>query len=334
MRKDGHKMIFADKLIQLRKKAGLSQEELAEHMGVSRQSVSKWEGAQSIPELEKIIHLSELFGVSTDYLLKDEIVETEYVDVKDTTSPLRRVSMEEANTFLSLKDTTSKWIAYATLMCILSPICLIILSALSEISEYGISESAAGGIGMLILIILIIIAVAIFIYCGSKTAQFEYLDKEIFETEYGVSGMVKERKEQYKSTYTKNNIIGSCLCIMFLIPLFIGVLLNENDNLLMVIMLSISFVFIGIGVVFFIRSGIIWASYEKLLQEGDYSEEKKKNQSITTAIFTSYWLIATAIFLVYSFTTNKWESSWIVWAVAGVLFPAVVAITNVFHKIK
>ena len=54
-------MIFADKLIQLRKKSGWSQEELAEQMGVSRQSISKWEGAQSIPDLEKIIRLAKLF---------------------------------------------------------------------------------------------------------------------------------------------------------------------------------------------------------------------------------------------------------------------------------
>ena len=62
-------MIFADKLILLRKKAGWSQEELADQMNVTRQSVSKWEGAQSVPDLEKMLRLSELFGVSTDYLL-------------------------------------------------------------------------------------------------------------------------------------------------------------------------------------------------------------------------------------------------------------------------
>ena len=54
-------MIFADKLILLRKKAGWSQEELAEQMNVTRQSVSKWEGAQSVPDLDKMIRLSELF---------------------------------------------------------------------------------------------------------------------------------------------------------------------------------------------------------------------------------------------------------------------------------
>ena len=75
-------MIFAEKLVQLRKKAGWSQEELAAQMNVSRQSVSKWEGAQSIPDLEKIIRLSKLFNVSTDYLLKDEKEEEENSIIK------------------------------------------------------------------------------------------------------------------------------------------------------------------------------------------------------------------------------------------------------------
>ena len=66
-------MIFADKLIRLRKQAGLSQEELASELNISRQSVYKWEQAQSIPDLDKIIQLPTFFNVSTDYLIKDEI---------------------------------------------------------------------------------------------------------------------------------------------------------------------------------------------------------------------------------------------------------------------
>ena len=68
-------MIFADKLIALRKKAGWSQEELAQQLNVSRQSVSKWEGAQSVPDMDKVVMMSRLFGVSTDFLLKDELEE-------------------------------------------------------------------------------------------------------------------------------------------------------------------------------------------------------------------------------------------------------------------
>ena len=62
-------MILADKIARLRKQNGWSQEELAARMNVSRQAVSKWESAASVPELDKIIRLSEIFGVSTDYLL-------------------------------------------------------------------------------------------------------------------------------------------------------------------------------------------------------------------------------------------------------------------------
>ena len=63
------KMILADKIINERKKNGWSQEELAEMLEVSRQSVSKWESAQSVPDLQKILKMAEVFGVSTDYLL-------------------------------------------------------------------------------------------------------------------------------------------------------------------------------------------------------------------------------------------------------------------------
>ena len=78
-------MIMADKIIELRKKNGWSQEELAEHLGVSRQAVSKWEGALSVPDINKVIAMSSLFGVTTDYLLKDdaEAEETEETENAD-----------------------------------------------------------------------------------------------------------------------------------------------------------------------------------------------------------------------------------------------------------
>ena len=321
-------MIFADKLILLRKKAGWSQEELAEQMNVTRQSVSKWEGAQSVPDLDKMIRLSELFGVSTDYLLKDEIEQAEHINSSNDMPSLKRVSMEEANAFLSVKSRTAKTIAYAAFLCILSPIALLILGAISESTSGGLSEDIAGGIGMIALIIFVAIAAVMFISSGSKTAPFAYLEKEKFETEYGVSGMVKERKAKYKDLHTKNNIAGTCLCITALIPAIIDV---DND-LFLIIMLSFSFIIAGIGVICFIKTGIIWASYEKLLQEGEYSKENKEKPSIAVAVYTAYWVIATAVYVGYSLSSNNWGQSWIIWVVAGVMFPAIVAITNAFDK--
>lgn len=325
-------MIFADKLILLRKKAGWSQEELADQMNVTRQSVSKWEGAQSVPDLEKMLRLSELFGVSTDYLLKDEIEEAEHIDSSDDTPSLRRVSMEEANAFLSVKLRTAKTIAYAAFLCIVSPIALLILGAISESTVGVLNENIAGGIGMIVLIILVAIAAVMFISSGSKTAPFAYLEKEKFETEYGVSGMVKERKAQYKDLHTKHNIAGACLCVTALIPLFVGAIIDADNDLFLTIMLSLSFLIAGVGVICFIKTGIIWASYEKLLQEGEYSKENKEKPSLSSAIYTAYWVIAAAVYLGYSLSSNNWGQSWIIWVVAGVIFPAVIAITNAFEK--
>ncbi len=325
-------MIFADKLILLRKKAGWSQEELAEQMDITRQSVSKWEGAQSVPDLEKMIRLSELFGVSTDYLLKDEIEEAEQLNSSNDIPTLRRVSMEEANAFLSIKSKTAKTIAYATFLCIFSPIALLMLGAINESTPGILNEDIAGGIGMIVLIIFAAISAVMFVLSGNKTAPFAYLEKEKFETEYGVRGMVKERKAQYKDLHTKNNIAGTCLCITALIPLFVGAIIDADNDLFLTIMLSLSFLIAGVGVICFIKTGIIWESYEKLLQEGEYSIENKEKPSIATAVYTAYWIIATAIYLGYSLSSNNWGQSWIIWVVAGVMFPAIIAITNAFDR--
>ena len=114
-------MILADKIIELRKKNGWSQEELAEKMAVSRQSISKWEGAQSVPDMGRIVRLSELFGVSTDYLLKDEMETEERTEAIAETTAYKTVSMEEANAFLQMKELSSRRTAIGVMLCILSP---------------------------------------------------------------------------------------------------------------------------------------------------------------------------------------------------------------------
>ena len=105
-------MILADKIINERKKNGWSQEELAEMLGVSRQSVSKWEGAQAVPDLQKILKLAEIFGVSTDYLLKDEIEEADsseaVKEVSEHVPPLRKVTLAEVNEFIEDKKWENK----------------------------------------------------------------------------------------------------------------------------------------------------------------------------------------------------------------------------------
>lgn len=101
-------MILADKIIRLRKKNGWSQEELAEKINVSRQAVSKWESAQTVPDLEKILMLGALFGVTTDYLLKDEI-ESEEFSSGGEDSAVRRLTLAEANEYLAWEEVVAAY---------------------------------------------------------------------------------------------------------------------------------------------------------------------------------------------------------------------------------
>ncbi len=331
-------MTFSDKLIRLRKKAGWSQEDLADRMDVTRQSVSKWESGQSVPDLEKVVRISDLFGVSTDYLLKDDVDDTEirndYGDGKktDDVPALKCVSMDEAAAFLSAKSVTSGRIAFATFLCIISPVCLIILAALSEIPEYGIKDTVACGVGMIVMLALVAVAVAMYILSGRKTSAYTYLEREVFVTETGVRQMVEDCKKMYSKAYTAYNVAGACCCISAVIPLFVGIIFNEANIQLIVWMLGLMFVIIGIGVYLFIKCGIIWASYQKLLQEDEYSKERKMSRPIASAVSGIYWLVVTAIFICYSLPTNDWENSWVIWAVAGVLFPVAIAICNLIDK--
>ena len=330
-------MILADKIINLRKKNGWSQEELAEKLGVTRQSISKYEGAQSIPDLDKILKLSEIFGVTTDYLIKDELEEEEYVpsqmqeNESESDRSVHKVTMEMANEYLQIIDWSAGKTAFATMLCILSPIVLLMLGAMSEMPNYHISENAAAGIGICVLIVLIAIAVTIFILCGMKTKKYEFMEKEDIETVYGVSGMVKEKRDAYHSMYVTQLVIGIACCICSVIPLF-GTLAVSESDFYMVSAVCMLLALVAIGTYFIVRSAAKMNAMNQLLEEEDYTRQKKHENKKMSGPVMVYWLIATAIYLAWSFTTNDWDRTWIIWPVVGVLFPAFFAIVNGIRK--
>ena len=320
-------MILADKIIKMRKKNGWSQEELADRMNVSRQAVSKWESAQTIPDLEKILQLSTLFGVTTDYLLKDEIEDEEFTSDPSSDTTVKRISIEEANAYIEQRKKAAWRIALATFLCILSPIALIVLSILSELPNPLVSEITAGAVGLTVLFGFIICAVPIYIYCGFKNQPYAFLDKNIpFELAYGVKGLVTEKKNAFRPTYIAYNIIATCVCIFSVVPLII---LSFTENAMLVaVALALLMVLVGIGAGMFIVAGTQNASMQKLLKEGDFTEEEKKRTGIREVVGGCYWSILTAIYLAWSFLTNHWHISWLVYAIGGVLFPIVMSICD------
>lgn len=320
-------MILAEKIMRLRKKNGWSQEELADKMNVSRQAVSKWESAQTIPDLAKILQLGELFGVTTDYLLKDEIEDEEFTD-DSSDHTVKLISIDDANAYLEQRKRAARQIAIATFLCILSPITMIILGAAAEIPSLGVSETVASVIGLVALFVFVLTAVPIFIYCGFKNEPYAFLDKNVpFELEYGVKGLVSERKKQFENVYIRWNIIATCICIFSPLPLIVSAF-SENE-MLCVFMLAVTMMIAGIGASIFITVGVQNASMQKLLREGEYTVQEKIRSGLRETVGFAYWGVITAIYLTWSFLTYQWHISWIVFAVGAILFPVAMHICNV-----
>ena len=324
-------MILADKIMELRKKNGWSQEELAEKLDVSRQSVSKWESAQSIPDMGRIVRLSELFGVSTDYLLKEEIEKADLQPVPDSDTVRRAVAIEEASAFLNWKEKEAPRIAFGVMLCILSPVLLIFLSGAQAFQLIPITENQAVGIGLTLLLVMVGCAVALFVTAGLRGKPWEFLEKEEIETLYGVSGMVKERKNGFQPIFTRQLTVGIVLCVLAVIPIFLSMIFGD-ESILQVLAVCVLLVLVAIGVLLIVRASVIWGSYQQLLEEGDYSREAKAESRKYGWICGTYWMLITAAFLAWSFITGNWGRTWIIWPIAGVAFGAVYEIVKAVRR--
>lgn len=329
-------MILADKIVSLRKKAGWSQEDLAEKLGVPRQSVSKWEGAQSVPDMDKVVQMSRLFGVSTDFLLKDELEEeTPCAAAQDDDTPLRRVSLTQASAYLALRKAAAPKIAIATALCITSPVTLILLAGMSEVQRFPISGNAAAGIGLCVMLVLLLaVAVSIFLRADADVRDYRFLAEEPFETEYGVEGMVRQRQREYKDTHTRLVTVGVVLCVLAAVPLFAAMCISGSD-LLYIAAVCALLVLVAIGCLALVTAGVYQGAMEQLLEEGDYTRPQKKHHKLMGTVTMIYWLTATAVFLLYTYGPHgngQPRYSWIIWAVAGVLYAAVMGIVRIISR--
>lgn len=120
-------------------------------------------------------------------------------------------------------------------------------------------------------------------------------------------------------------ITATVLCIVSAIPILCGAFFtqhlsgNQIDSL-MTGLVAITLILIAIGVFFFVKSNTIEDGYDILLQVKDYSPQNKLGRKKMRKYATIYWLIMTAIYLGYSFSTENWEHSWIIWPISGIAY--------------
>ena len=250
-------MILADKIIALRRQRGWSQEELAGQLGVSRQAVSKWESASAIPDLERILKMSQIFEVSTDYLLKEELEELE-ISVDGGTEPeegVKSVSLEEASSFMEQKKRHALSQAIAIAAYMLCPVFLIFLSGYSELASARISEEAAAGIGLVVLLLIIGVATVVVVLNDARLEKYEYLKKGHFRLQYGVEGIVKKRQEEIGVFYRTCVAAGIFLLITAALPIFLVMIFLGENEFLGVIAVDVMLMLVAMGIFLIVWSG-------------------------------------------------------------------------------
>ncbi len=326
-------MILSEKLYTLRTKAGLSQEELAERLNVSRQSVSKWESGSSIPTIDKILELSSVYGVSTDYLLKDELegLPNEVVpDLYQSDEP-RELSLETATEYLSLLRVSAKWIALGVGLCILSPVGMFVLLGLYFAGIGLPSEEAAAGVGIGVLLLFVAVAVLLFILNGMRLEEYDYLEKEEFRLAYGVVGIVEKEAKEFTPRFYQGIACGVTLCVISCVPLVVASAAGAGEATCM-FLLALLLVLVAAGVYLIVRTATRKGGYDRLLQQGEFTKEKKQENRRLEVFDTVYWCVMAAIYLGISFVFMNWAVSWILWPVAGVAFAAIRAVVAMVMK--
>ena len=177
--------------------------------------------------------------------------------------------------------------------------------------------------GTAVLLAIVAVAVAVFILCGLKLKKYEFLEKESFSLAYGVSGIVGKRREMHEGAARRQLVTGVTLCIVGVIPLILAGALGASDY----VCITCTNVLLA-----FIRSAVVTAGFDKLLQQGDYTEDNKRRERRLSFLPGAYWCVATAVYLFWSFRTDLWNQTWIVWPVAGVLYAAVYGILKAVVK--
>jgi hypothetical protein len=244
----------------------------------------------------------------------------------------REVSREEAEEYIETVKKTTPKIAVGVMMCIFSPIVLLLLGGISEYKG-GISEGAAAGTGICVLLVMVAFAVGIFIYFGSKVSRFEYMKKELVHIDSFYAKQIRERLQYEQLQGNVKLIVGIVLCILSVIPLIIFGCQKESPQQEFLCVMGVCFLLIvvGIGVYLIICSSGAKECYEVLLQEGEFTPKSKKTSKVMEKVASIYWSLITFVYLAWSFYSMKWGFTWIVWPIAGVLYGLIATIGSVFE---
>lgn len=283
-------MNFSENLVTLRKKSNMTQEQLAERLNVTRQTIYKYETGQTYPEMDKLLDLSKIFNINLDQLINGQIDE-------DLNNPIKSDVIKHYKGFFSMIGLG--------VFLILIGVAQIMLwedfaPANSKLSEF---------MPVTILFIFVIFALIIFIFFGMSESA--YREENVFELSF-----TKSEKNKANRTAAITISLGISLILIGLILLIIfDEVLDSKYDWPVAILISL----VGVATFLFIRFGGMLSLYK----DKDFftkDADKKKSSTLTARLSGVIWILSLIVFLVWGFLFHGgFALSWISFLVGGLL---------------
>ena len=301
-------MTLQEKIIKLRKKNGWSQEELADKLYVTRQAVSKWESGNSLPDVEKIVHMSKLFGVTTDYLLNDEIG-TEDIIEESVADDNKILEQADVDAYLEAEKGKSKYRAGAAGLMALSPLVYIILRI------YSVENCAL--IGGIVAAVFLSVVIALYCVSENKVSEFKHIITGSFTLGYGVRTCVTQLRSEFRKKRQRVRVplIAVLMLDELMIVLFL-LIYKDTNPMLTNIVSAVSLVILSIGAPITILLSDKLHSTSRLLKSGSFAPENlaiNKKISLSNSIIVSCALIGGCT---YGFITEDWTKCLLVCSIS------------------
>lgn len=304
-------MSLGENLQFLRKKENITQEQLAEQLNVSRQSVSKWESDSAYPEMDKLLQLCNLFHCSMDDLVQKEI---------------SQVYIEDKADYDNHFNEFSKYVSLAVGVILFG---LSVMNLIYGINYFFPNEIIKEDLCSMFFLIFVVIGVAILVLMGIRHEDFKKKNPFIINF---------YKEEEIDKFNRKFSVMVTTAVSLFIIDaiIFMGAetafpAIDENEYLESLIF-CIFFLIIAAGVMLLVYAGIQKDKYDinKYNQMNDKKSEVYKKDSLTGSVCGCIMLIATILYLIGGFVFSKWAMPTIVvFAIGGVCCAIAAIIINI-----
>lgn len=291
---------FPENLSKLRRRAGYTQESLAEVMGISRQAVSKWESGQAMPEAAALVDLADLLGCSLDQLMRQEVDEL----VPATEDGITQADMDLFQAYDAIMDRFSWMIAGGVALILLG-----VAALLAANLRWGES-------GLMALPLLACVTVAVFLFMMAGMARGDFQKENPTVPNLHTPEELEEfgRRFRLGMALAVAGILADVTLLIVLEAKAMGVeVAQERAVILFFVLLALC-----VG-------AIVYLGLQKERFEGAPREEEDPVAAKWGGVIM---LSATAIFLLLGFLRDAWDPGWVVFPVGGILC----AIVSVVRK--